>query len=890
MNCRLSAVLVGTIHYDHGMARMRSNNNKALSPIRQYGGICTDAFAAVVCLSFMSSAFAQSSNMFTWRAESVGIGEFTAFALQSGVKPLVGDFNGDDIDDIALLRQQPGWTSVPVAMSNGTAPWTITHPPVSDFATWAASSAVEPLIGDFNGDGMDDIALVRQEPGWNKMPVAFANGQGGWTFFNKGVGNFAEWAAVSGVKPLVGDFNGDGNDDIALVRQEPGWNTMPVALANGRGGWTFSYEGAGNFAEWTGGSNVSHLCGWKESPKSKPLIGDFDGDGNDDIALAPLNGGLTVPIPIAKADGNGGWKLDRTYTDGGLCFPGTGWRANVNPMVGEFNGDGIEDIVMIPQENIGQIPIAFSGSHYLQVTQLIDIQEFIKKAASKNVLHYVSDFNGDGLGDIALYENYSQLNAVPVAFANGNGGWKPAARVDVDNYSLPIFRVPTGVEYDLFSDMPDFSRPTIGDFNGDGSYDLASIYGQLVIGAAANGLPVTFAKPPGVIQKVSISRHKSVGFLDTMAAKILWDASNLLRYDDGKNDIVCSVILEPDGDIAVFEDLNGDIGTEQHLNEILALPGHVKIIENVDYCGKFNTSLIGCAYTPGTSIVVEASVNEPAILWAHEFGHNQGLRHRDNLKQNIMNSTVRRGGNKINKKECIAFKGTQHRSPATQKTEEPATATLAQMQVAGQGATPLPVEDFVSREYFSHGLPLADAANYEEADVDILLKMLNDPGQVKNHEKIALTLGMIGSTRAVDPLISYIRNGIQPGAGDIPRLEYKGLVGATLALGYLANLNGSETALMFLLESTSPDFGMQGSPTSSPESAALRRKLARYAITALGFSANTNAVTYLQSLLNEKGGQTKEMKSFVNEFDDIIRHSLELNDEVTRDGLVNYYK
>jgi hypothetical protein len=39
----------------------------------------------------------------------------------------------------------------------------------------------------------------------------------------------SEWAATSGVKLLTGDFNGDFNMDIALIRQEGGWGSMPIA-------------------------------------------------------------------------------------------------------------------------------------------------------------------------------------------------------------------------------------------------------------------------------------------------------------------------------------------------------------------------------------------------------------------------------------------------------------------------------------------------------------------------------------------------------------------------------------------------------------------------------------------------------------------------------------
>ena len=40
------------------------------------------------------------------------------------------------------------------------------------------------VTGDFNGNGLTDIALVRQTPGWGSIPIAFANGDGTWNITN----------------------------------------------------------------------------------------------------------------------------------------------------------------------------------------------------------------------------------------------------------------------------------------------------------------------------------------------------------------------------------------------------------------------------------------------------------------------------------------------------------------------------------------------------------------------------------------------------------------------------------------------------------------------------------------------------------------------------------
>ena len=81
--------------------------------------------------------------------------------------------------------------SIPVAFANGDGTWNVTNGPVADFITsWASAPGVRVVAGDFNGNGLTDLALVRQTPGWGSIPVAFANGDGTWNITNGPVADF----------------------------------------------------------------------------------------------------------------------------------------------------------------------------------------------------------------------------------------------------------------------------------------------------------------------------------------------------------------------------------------------------------------------------------------------------------------------------------------------------------------------------------------------------------------------------------------------------------------------------------------------------------------------------------------------------------------------------
>ncbi|WP_261568478.1 FG-GAP repeat domain-containing protein, partial [Frankia gtarii] len=84
-----------------------------------------------------------------------------------------------------------------------------------------------PLVGDFNGDGKDDIATFTRGPAADVF-VALSNGSG---FVGTGV-KWHDHFAVGNEVPLVGDFNGDGKDDIATFTRGSAADVF-VALSNG---------------------------------------------------------------------------------------------------------------------------------------------------------------------------------------------------------------------------------------------------------------------------------------------------------------------------------------------------------------------------------------------------------------------------------------------------------------------------------------------------------------------------------------------------------------------------------------------------------------------------------------------------------------------------------
>jgi predicted NUDIX family NTP pyrophosphohydrolase len=189
-----------------------------------------------------------------------GDGTFQAAVnFGAGSLPLsvaVGDFNGDGVQDLAVANELSANVSVLLGNGDGT------FQAVVNFGAGNFPSSV--AVGDFNGDGAQDLAVANNSS--NNVSVLLGNGDGTFT----AAVNFGAGARPFSV--AVGDFNGDGVQDLAVANEGTSAfftdGNVSVLLGNGDG----TFQAAVNFGA---GSNP-----WSVT------VGDFNGDGAQDLAVA----------------------------------------------------------------------------------------------------------------------------------------------------------------------------------------------------------------------------------------------------------------------------------------------------------------------------------------------------------------------------------------------------------------------------------------------------------------------------------------------------------------------------------------------------------------------------------------------------------------------------
>ena len=216
-----------------------------------------------------------------------------------------GDFNGDGRDDV-LWRNDAGELSNWLGQTNGGFVNNDANALTSAPTNWHVAG-----VGDFNGDWRDDI-LWRNDAGQLSDWLGTASGG----FANNDANAFANvptnWHVVA-----IGNFNGDGRDDI-LWRNDAGQLSNWLGTASGG----FTNNDANAF------SNVPtnwHVAG----------TGDFNGDGRDDILWRSDTGQLSNWLATA----NGGFVNNDANA---FTTVPTNWQVVA---IGDYDGDGREDIL-----------------------------------------------------------------------------------------------------------------------------------------------------------------------------------------------------------------------------------------------------------------------------------------------------------------------------------------------------------------------------------------------------------------------------------------------------------------------------------------------------------------------------------------------------------------
>ncbi|MFJ4780283.1 FG-GAP-like repeat-containing protein [Streptomyces sp. NPDC088762] len=309
---------------------------------------------------------------------------------------LGGDFNGDGLSDIATVYDYGNDTTalyVALAKTGGgfSAPILAFN---SGAWNWRYSQS-QWVAGDFNNDGRDDLAALYDYDDANGMFTFLGNADGTFTSLPRSAYTPAGNWDAGRAKLVAGDFNGDKRDDVAMMFDHGGSTGAHTFLSKADGSFNLS------FPSWRSGQGEWY---WNES---KQVAGDFNGDGRDDMLALYGHGDGSVEMYtlLGKTDGGFAAPFRSWYRT-----PGN-WDYNRSKLTsGDFNGDGRADAAILFRYDNGRAALfTLTGKPDGGVNE--DFKSWDSGENSwylENTGNLVAgDSNKDGRDDLAIMYNYS---------------------------------------------------------------------------------------------------------------------------------------------------------------------------------------------------------------------------------------------------------------------------------------------------------------------------------------------------------------------------------------------------------------------------------------------------------------------------------------------------
>jgi len=294
-----------------------------------------------------------------WVSRPDANGNYTNQVAASGPassfqKTLQGDFNGDGLEDLAVWLHNDQWR---VGLADGNGKFTFTT-----WTTWGHPEIKEVHVGDFNNDGKDDIIGLFRNGNRGRWWVGQSDGS---RFVNRHWGDYGNYEGIETV--LVGNFDGLKGDDLTIVATSG--VVWMVKTSNTR----FQYL---NSHRWSLSNGFEFA-----------QVGDFNGDSRDDV-LAVFGTGRDRYVVVAKSIG----AAHGFYS--GLWSTWTVNDSLTGVVVGDFDGDGRDNVAGLFNGTnvwVGQS----TGQRFL-------MDHWLDWTVSAGRLHEVKvgDSNGDGLRDL----------------------------------------------------------------------------------------------------------------------------------------------------------------------------------------------------------------------------------------------------------------------------------------------------------------------------------------------------------------------------------------------------------------------------------------------------------------------------------------------------------
>jgi hypothetical protein len=298
-----------------------------------------------------------------------------------------GDFNGDGRDDVLVHSGN----SIQIYRSNG-AQLDIVFSAVERVpGSWQFAADDQLFIADFNDDGKDEV-VVYNSTNWNQeyLGLLADDGSDGLRLVRRYDDTISGWQFHRDDRFYVADFDGNGRKDL-LVFNGTNWSTPYFGMLRSNG---TSFTVVRRYED--------SLAGWQMRQSDRHYVGDFDGNGSDDLYVWNGVDWSVRYLTMLRSDGTGFTQV-RRYDD---ALPGWSMATGDMHYAGDFSGDGKADLYVFNGVNWN---MAYLGMLRSDGANLTTVRRYDGNAPGwqmrTNDHHFVGDIDGNGRADLFVYNH-----------------------------------------------------------------------------------------------------------------------------------------------------------------------------------------------------------------------------------------------------------------------------------------------------------------------------------------------------------------------------------------------------------------------------------------------------------------------------------------------------
>jgi hypothetical protein len=402
--------------------------------------------------------------------------------------------------------------------------------------------------GDFNGDGFEDLIVVRRDA--NMTNVYLNDGSGGFELPTATNPAIALEGGIGALAVAVGDLNGDGNLDVAVSRRSA--PEILVGYGDGIGGFLSEDQ-----LSMPGGGKAFNLA-----------IGLADSDTLNDLVIAD-----TTLSRLVIFSGTSSGSLGSSLCE--LQVPGTPGAVTF----GDLSGDGVEDMVVS----------AFTANRYIVITDIMPpvppgpgqtpsvvctYNSFDVPVPAQPSLAKVGDVTGDGINDLVACLGFNASICIAPGLPGPGGG--VGEQFLLDSTGMPL-------------------RPFIGDVDGNGQQDVCALSGlgnriNLWLSDADSGRlngSRNYASGLSVASWVEGADFDGDGDFEVIASSNSDTSLSILGGQDSLA-IEGSIIVG----VEVYQMESGDLDVDGKPDLVVGVAGGVMILHNTSTPGNYSFDIL----------------------------------------------------------------------------------------------------------------------------------------------------------------------------------------------------------------------------------------------------------------------------------------------------------